>query len=424
MQEALLHYIWKNSLFEQVEYIADTGEKIKIIEPGIHNHDSGPDFTNAKIKIDGTIWAGNVEIHTQASEWYSHNHHSDNNYNNVILHVVASNNKACFNSKGRQIPSIIITADEIIESRYKELIESKNAIPCSNSVYKIDSTRKSLWLSALAVKRLEQKSNYFNELLSYTKNSWEEALFIHLARSFGLKTNALPFELLAKSISLKYLITHPGNTLRNEALLFGQAGFLEEDPLDEYQSKLKKEYEFHRNKYDLKTIDKQLWKFMRLRPMHFPTIRIAQLSDLLSKRSNLLSQTLDCNHITELYSLYGCGVRDYWKNHFTFGKESSPCKKDLGINTLNVIIINTVVPLLFVYGNSKNRNNIKEKAIYFLEQIPPETNRITKMWKKLDLILKNAAESQALIELTESYCAKKHCLNCQIGHLLLNIGKS
>jgi len=421
MQEALLHYLWKNSLFKPKEYTADTGELIKIIEPGLHNHDGGPDFTNARVEIDGTVWAGNIEIHSQASEWYNHNHDSDRSYDNVILHVVTVNNRICYNSQGRQIPCINLSIDEIIQNRYNELFRSKNTIPCSHSVNKIDPTRKSFWLNALTIKRLEKKSSYFQELLSFTKNNWEETLFIHLARSIGLKTNALPFELLAKSISLKFINSQPGNIFRTEAILFGQAGFLEEDAIDEYHRDLKKEYEYHRKKYRLKPIDKHLWKFLRLRPLNFPTIRIAQLSDLLSKNSNLLSQTLSCSKIEEIYSIYSCGVSKYWNNHYTFGNQSTETKKYIGSNALNSIIINTLVPLMFVYGEMKNHNELKERAIYYLEHMPPEKNHITRMWKKLNFVPENAADSQALIELTESYCLKKHCLDCQIGHLILNL---
>jgi len=192
MQEALLHYIWKNSLYNPKDYTADTGEYIKIIEPGIHNTSGGPDFTNAKIEIDGTLWAGNIEIHKEAVEWYNHNHQSNHSYDNVILHVVTKNNRKCYNSKGRQIPTIILETNELLENRYTELIQNKNSIPCSNSVNKIDKVRKSLWQKTLSIERLEQKTTYFHELLTFTKNNWEEALFIQLSRCFGLKINALP----------------------------------------------------------------------------------------------------------------------------------------------------------------------------------------------------------------------------------------
>lgn len=420
MQEALLHYIWKNSLISRKEYTADTGETINIVDPGLYNHDAGPDFTNAKIVIDGTLWVGNVEIHSQASDWYSHHHDSDQSYDNVIVHVVHNNNRSCFNSAGRQIPNILIVPDRNLQKRYNELIDSKDSIPCSRSVKNIDPVRKNFWLNALTIKRLEKKSHYFRELLAFTKNNWEETFFIHLARSIGLKTNAIPFELLAKSVRLKYLNSKPGDVFRTEAILFGQAGFLEKTAKDKYQERLKKEFEFYRKKYNLYPIDKHLWKFLRLRPLNFPTVRIAQLSDLLSRHTHLLSQTLDCRQTEDLFPLYSCSVSEYWKNHYTFGETSNKTGKHLGRHTINSIIINTLAPFMFVYGEFKNHADLKEKAIQFLEELPPEKNHITRMWEKLGFLPKNAADSQALIELTESYCIKKYCLDCQIGHLILN----
>ena len=421
MQEALLHYIWKNSIFESKEFKADSGEVIRIIDPGLYNNDGGPDFTNARIEIAGTLWAGNIEIHLQSSDWYSHQHNTNPVYDNVILHVVSENNRSCYNSAGRQIPCIILPVDELIENRYNQLLQNKNTIPCSKSVAGIDPVRKSFWLNALSIARLENKSRYINELLALTRNSWEDTFFINLARSFGLKTNSLPFELLAKSVFLKHIISHPDNTFRTEAILFGQAGFLEEEPADDYQAMLKKEYDFNRKKYGITPVNKQLWKFLRLRPLNFPTVRIAQLCNLLSKNIQLVSQTLSCSTKEELYRLYSCEVSEYWKSHFNFGKQSAECEKKIGIETINRIIINSIVPFMFVYGKTKNNTQLQETAIRILETLPPEKNQISKLWIKLGSPLKNASDSQALIELTRQYCSKKRCLDCQIGHALLNI---
>ena len=221
-------------------------------------------------------------------------------------------------------------------------------------------------------------------MLNYTKNNWEETFFIHLARSLGLKTNAIPFELLAKSIRLKYLNAKPGDIFRTEAILFGQAGFLEDKLKDEYQEQLKKEFDYHRKKYNLHPIDKHLWKFLRLRPLNFPTIRIAQLSSLLSRHSHLLSKTFDSSQPEDLFPIYTADVSEYWKNHFTFGNPSNETIKEMGRGTIHSLIINTIVPLMFVYGETKNRNELKEKAVEYLEHIPPENNHVIRMWKKLN----------------------------------------
>jgi hypothetical protein len=424
MQEALLHYIWKNSLHKSKEFIADTGEHIKIIEPGFHNQDCGPDFTNARIEIDNTLWAGNIEIHNRSSDWYNHKHHLDQTYDNVILHVVAENNKECYNSKNRHIPCITISPDINTENKYNELIQSKESIPCRNSLDLIDSSRKSLWLSTLTIGRLEHKISYFHGLLVLTKNNWEEAFFIYLARNFGLKINALPFELLAKSIPVKSIYSQPGNLFRTEAILFGQAGFLEETPIDDYQTLLQREFQYHRSKYKLKPLNKDLWKFLRLRPLNFPTIRIAQISDLLTKNAKLLSRTLASSTLNELKEIYLCKVSDYWRTHYTFGIASAHKKKAIGTDSLHGIIINTVIPVLFAYGEIKNRSELKERAISFLEQLPAENNHIIRTWRRLDFPCHHAAESQALLELTEKYCLMRRCLDCQIGNLLLSYSYS
>jgi hypothetical protein len=406
MQESLLQYIWKNSLFQQHKYNADTGESVDIIDPGVHNSDGGPDFTNARVEIDGTTWAGNIEIHIPA-------------YNNVILHVFTHTDRECFNSMGRQVPGIELQFDRGIEKRYRELIASRANIPCHNSLYKLNRALISFWLSALTIERLRLKISAIKELLEFTRNSWEEAFYIYVAHSFGLKINTLPFELVAKSIPLKILALHAKNQKQLEALLFGQAGFLEEVPRDEYQGNLKKEYLYLQAKYKLKPIKKHLWKFLRLRPKNFPTIRLAQFASLINRSKHLFSRTIECEEPGQLVRIYNCHVSEYWKNHYTFGKISEYSEKVLGKSTINSIIINTIIPFMFIFGEHKDNEAIKEKAILLLEKIPSEKNNITRTWASHAIHCRSAAESQALIELTTGYCHYKRCIDCQIGHLIL-----
>jgi hypothetical protein len=420
MQEALLQYIWKQSLFGKKDYIADTGETIKILEPGILNTDGGPDFTNARISIDDTIWAGNVEIHIKSSDWEKHGHHKDGAYNNVILHIVGSVDSHSVNLKGRRIPSIVVQFDISIERKYKQLLEQEKRIACSDSVSKIDKSLISFWLSALAVERLYEKTGYIKNLLDTTNNSWEEAYYIHLSRSFGNKINSTPFELLTKSTPLKVLAKHSNNLFQLEALLFGQAGFLDGDTRDEYHSKLQDEYRFLKNKYQLNSIDGHLWKFLRLRPSNFPTIRLAEFCNLIYKSRSLLSKTLGCNKIEEVQELYDSSVSNYWNTHYVFGKESKHKNKTLGIASINGFIINSVIPFMFVYGGQKNIENLKEQSVRFLEQLSPEKNNITEEWAGCGIKARHAAESQALLQLTNQYCKLKRCLDCQIGNLILS----
>jgi hypothetical protein len=420
MQEALLQYIWKQSLFENIEYTADTGEKIQIFNPGTHNTDGGPDFTNAKISIDETLWAGNVEIHIKSSDWEKHGHDQNGAYNNVILHVANSVDSKCTNQNGRRIPSISLKYDESIERQYKNLVEQDRRIACSVSLTKIDKSLISFWFSSLAVERLYEKTSYIKDLLKTTNNNWEETYYIHLSRSFGNKINSTPFELLSKATPLKVLAKYCNNLFQLEALMFGQAGFLDGKTKDDYHSKLCEEYLFIKNKHQLKSIDVNLWKFLRLRPSNFPTIRLAEFCNLIYKSRSLLSKTLECEKIEDIRELYDCSAGNYWKNHYTFGKESKQKDKTAGIASINGFIINSIIPFMFVYGEHKNNENLKERSVRFLEQLPPENNNISEEWINYGIKPRHAAESQALLQLTNQYCKYKRCLDCQIGNLILS----
>jgi len=419
MQEALLHYIWGNSLFDDIEYTADTGEKIKILKPGSHNHDGGPDFTNAKIFIDETLWAGNVEIHIKSSDWQNHGHHNDAAYDNVIIHIAENIDSTCISNSGRWIPSIQLNYNRQIEYKYNKLVNSLGLIGCSDSLGRLDRSLLTFWLSALAIERLYSKTLIIMNTLSNSGNSWEDAFYIHLARSFGLKINSVPFEMLAKSTPLKILLKHCNNLTRLEALIFGQAGFLDGKPVDSYHSLLQKEYRFLKNKYSLKSIEVYLWKFLRLRPFNFPTIRLAEFSSLIFNSKNLFSVTLDCQNSNQLYEIFRYQVSDYWKNHYTFGNASMEKEKFVGHQTIDSIIINVIIPFMFIYGGQKNNQELKERAIRLLEEIVPENNNIIRKWKAFNIEPRHAADSQALLQLSLEYCAKKKCLDCQIGNLIL-----
>ena len=419
MQETLLHYIWKNSLFDNKEYSADTGEKISIVDTGIHNTDSGPDFTNAKVKINGTLWAGNIEIHKNSSEWTRHMHHQNEAYNNVILHVSLQNDRECINSRGRIIPSIQIHFDPEIEYMYNRLIADHSMIPCHSSLTLLNSSLVCLWLSTLTIERLSAKTAAICNLLKLTKNNWEETFYINLAKSFGLKINALPFELTAKATPIKVVSKHSHNLFELEALLFGQAGLLEDKPLDDYHTLLIGEYRYLQKKYSLKGIESHLWKYLRLRPSNFPTIRIAQFCALIHKSNRLFSITMECGSIEELLETYTCSVSEYWKNHYKFGKEAKHMDKTLGLHAKLSLIINTIIPFMFIYGEHKNLEQLKEKALHLLESIPPESNKIIKKWSEYQVKCRHAGDSQALLQLSNEYCSSKRCLDCQIGNLVL-----
>jgi hypothetical protein len=419
MQEALLQYIWKNNLFCKEVYKSDNGESVEIIDPGKHNMDGGPDFINARIRIDNTLWAGNVEIHKQASEWYKHNHNKNAAYNNVVLHVVIKMDSICYNEAGRQISTIEIKYDKNIEEKYQCLLNTKDNIPCHKSIHIIDRSLLSFWLSALTIERLQSKINRIEELFDFTKNNWEQTLYTLLAQSFGLKINALPFEMLAKKLPHKIVTQYSDNLMQLEALFFGQAGMLKEDNIDEYHEKLKNEYKYLSSKYDLKPLETQIWQHLRLRPKNFPTIRIAQFCSLMNKSGQLLSHIIECKTMEELYNFFNCKVSDYWTNHYAFGKTFNHATGRLGKDKSDSIIINSIVPFLFMYGQKKYDYQISDRAIRFLEVLAPENNHITQLWARNYIVCRNASESQALIELYTNYCNTRRCLDCQIGHLII-----
>ncbi len=418
--ERFLQYVWKFQLFDQTNFFDDKGRKITLIDSGIHNHDSGPDFFNAKVKIDDTVWAGNVEIHVNSSDWKKHAHTRDKSYDNVILQVVYNNDYDVVRTNGVEIPTAEIKINDKLLFEYESLIHSHEPIACAASILNVDNFIINSWLSSVLFERMQTKTEQINHILEHSKNDWEETLYIFTARAFGFKVNAEPFEMLAKSISQKILSKHKGNRFQIEALLFGQAGFLEKNICqDEYFQNLRKEYYFLQSKYSLKPLDEHLWKFLRMRPQNFPTIRISQFAHLISKSSHLFSKIVENVDIDELKKIFDAEASDYWSNHYTFGSESPTMLKTIGKEAVENLIINTVIPFLFIYGKHKDNDAIKDKALNFLEQMKPENNSIIRNWQNIGFNPPNALFSQALIHLTNEYCSKKRCIECRIGLKLM-----
>jgi hypothetical protein len=396
------------------------GDKIEVINPGEYNSDAGPDFFNAKIRIGETIWAGNVEMHIKSSDWMLHNHAVDRAYDNVILHIVTDDDKPATNSKGQQIPTVIIKYPDALEWKLMNLTSSGKWIPCEDSFASFDSFSIRLWLESLMIERLEQKTAQVFDLVNNTQGSWEEAFYQSVARSFGLKANALPFELLAKSTPLKVLGKHKDNLFQIESILFGQSGLLDSiDNHDSYTFSLQKEYKYLQHKFSLTAIDGHLWKFLRMRPTAFPTIRIAQFAMLIHKSTSLFSKIIEVDDIKEIIKLFQVDTSEYWKTHYTLGKESKSTEKRIGAETISVIAINTLVPFIFAYGISKSQNKLKDKAIKLLETIKPESNSIINKFTDLGVIAESAYDTQALIHLKSNYCDAKKCLYCHLGAKLL-----
>lgn len=421
MTEKLLHFIWQFKYRQLNGTLTSQGQKVEIIDPGIQNNDSGPDFFNAKVKIDDTIWAGNAEIHVNASDWYTHGHNSDPAYNNVILHVVQHNDKVTIAENGHQISTLVLQISENLEKEHNELINSTQWIPCADKLKKVDSLTVSAFIDRLMVERLENKTLFVEVLVNSTNGSWEEAFYQAVVRSFGLPSNALPAEMLAKSLPLKTLAKHKNNLFQLEALIFGQSGLFKRfgDIEDAYLISLKIEYSYLQKKFSLTPIDGNLWKFLRMRPSAFPTIRLAQLAALTHKSSSLFSKTMNCDSFDCMTKLFKTTTSEYWQNHYVFGKTSTKRIKTIGQNTISVIAINVAAPFMYAYGKSKGNEELSGKALKILEQLKPETNSIISNFAELGIQSKNAAEGQSLIHLKKNYCDNKECLRCPLGAKIL-----
>jgi len=421
IKEDFLHYLWKYKLYNTSNLTTVDGDVIEVLNSGLHNTDAGPDFFNGKIKIGKTTWAGNIEIHVKSSDWLKHNHQSDKAYHNVILHIVYQYDKPILDSNNNPIPTLELKdiIDEKLLTRYDDLIKSKDWIPCGNQIKMVDTFTLNTWLSRLAIERLERKSEEIQQTLNQNKNDWEQTFYQYLFKYFGLKVNAFPFEQLAKNTPLKIKEKHD-QLLSIEALFYGQAGFLEDEIKDEYYLKLQKEYQFLKAKFKLNPLDKSCWKLLRLRPANFPTIRISQLANLLRNNPRLFSKIIEAKNVTEIQQYFKVNASKYWDKHYQFGEETTTVStKNLGINTINNIIINVIIPFTFVYGKFKQNEELVEKALILLEKTKPENNIIVKTWKDLGVNSINALQTQSLIELKNNYCSPKKCLNCSIGNNIL-----
>ena len=421
MKESFLQFIWENNLYERENIQSDTFDVVEIINSGFRNKDAGPDFFNAKIKIGGQLWAGNVEIHVKSSDWYKHGHHKNKAYNNVILHVVNENDQQIQRDSGEIIPTISIKYNKKYFENYIDLMQENKKIVCSEKISKVESFILKHWQGKLLIERLEQKSILIEQLLEQNNNHWEETFYQYLSKNFGFNKNAVPFELLSKSLPVKYLSKHKNNLFQIEAMLFGQAGFLEDDFLDTYFQSLKSEYSFLQKKYEFKPIKKHLWIFLRLRPINFPTVRLAQFARLIEQSSKLFSEILANKNIKEIQALFEVTASNYWDTHYNFGKESVYKPKKLGKSSIDNILINTVSVFLFVYGKLKANEEYKNRAIELLQNISAENNSIIQNWKSAGIDVNNAFYSQSLIQLNNEYCQKNRCLECEIGSKIIKI---
>lgn len=420
--EELLHYIWKFRLFDRKGLACHRGEKIQIIKPGRHNHDSGPDFESAELRIDDTFWAGNIEIHLRSSDWERHLHHLDAAYDNVILHVVAEYDLPAYRSDGTEIPVLVIS-DRIpshIFSNYHALMAELSWIPCERMFDVKNPLLIKQWLSRLLIERMEDRSRQIGILLEEFKGSWDDAFYISIARNFGFKINAIPFEMLARSLPRQLFGKYKNNIFQIEALVFGQAGFLNEKHTEDYPLKLRSEYMFLKKKHALDPLDRYLWRFMRLRPGNFPTVRLAQFAALMSGTPHLFSQILSMTCSDQIENIFrNLPVNEFWKNHCHFEGSSKTISVRMGNDSILNLLINTVATFLFVYGIKRGSSVYMDKGLNILENIRPEDNAIIRRFIQTGFEPENASDTQALLQLKKYYCDEKKCLSCGIGVQLL-----
>ena len=420
--EEFLHFVWQFRLYDQQQCQTTDGKPLQILHCGFPNKHAGPDFTTAKIIIDGTTWVGQVEVHLKSSDWHGHQHQQDMAYDNVILHVVWEHDSEVKRSDGTVLPTLALK-DKIASSlfdNYQNLITSTNSFPCENQINTVDNFVIGNFLSRVLVERMEDKCAEVFERLAQLNGNWDETFYHFVAKNFGFKVNALPMQVLAQSLPQNLFAKHKDQSSQIEALIFGQAGFLGQRFDEEYPNLLKAEYTFLSKKYGLNPIDVSLWKFLRMRPQNFPTLRLAQFAALIVKSNHLFSKVLEVKNVKELHLLFdSLPIHPFWQTHYHFNKLADKVATQLGKSSIDNLLINTVALFLFAYGKYTGQANFQTRAFYLLESIQPEQNNVISSYFDAGVTAQNAFQTQALLQLRKKYCDMKRCLHCGIGLKLL-----
>lgn len=420
MKEEFIHFVWKQKLYQQTNLKTIANEEVEIIHPGYFNSDAGPDFFNAKIKIDNTIWAGNVEIHLKRSDWISHKHENDPKYCNIILHVIVNNDITPSDETILyQTPTLILQIPNNIVLNYNKIAEHSDTLYCGKELNKLSQLQLKNYLEYILIERLEEKSLAAKQILDESNNCWRTLLYHLLVKTIGGHTNSSTFELLAKNLPYSILIKHSNSQFQLEALLFGTAGFLN-NPVDAYQKELQQEFIFLKTKYNLIPLSEHLWKFLRLRPSNFPTLRIAQLSAIIFKNRGLPEPNKSIKLTLNEVEPYNARVSEYWEKHYHFtAKAQNKKNAAIGTQTLQMILNNVVIPYLFIFNQIQGDVDKMEKIIESIHEMPTENNRITKLWANHGIECKKLGDSQALYHLYTRYCEPKKCIRCRIGQIIL-----
>lgn len=386
--ESLLHYTWRHKLLPLKELHTTDGRQVEIVDPGLYNRtDAGPDFFNAKIKVEGMLWVGNIEIHIKASDWYRHHHDKDKAYDNVVMHVVSEADMDVTTSAGKVLPTLVIPVSDSLRNDYEQLVSSEKYPPCYRVIPSIPKLKVHSWLSALQTERLERKTNAIAERVRQLDGSWEDAYFATLARNFGFGINGEAFDMWAKTIPMSAVAHHRDDLFQIETMFLGIANLL--NKVDE---KYTREFSYLQKKFGLEQMDSVIWRYGRTRPQNFPHVRLLQLAQMYHERKTSLSALLDCKDVKEVGKLY-----------------------NIKGSKLELLVINTAVPVIFAYGRQHAKENLCEKAFDLLESLKPEDNSIVRMWQECGLDVNTAGDSQALIQLKKEYCDRKECLRCRFG---------
>ncbi len=422
LSEKFLHHVWKFGWFNSKSLTTVTGQEIEILHAGLHNHNAGPDFMNARIRMGDTIWWGNVEIHIRASDWYKHNHQSDDNYKNVILHVVLFNDTSIYlhNPGDLQVLDLSQCLDWNIWEAHQEWLNNYRWIPCESAIHKAERAYWCMAIDRLLIERLQDRVEYLFKTLERTGGNWSQVAFVELCKAFGFKSNSLPMEMLANSIPYSIILRHSSDPLQLEALLFGQAGMLQGEMLDDYGMRLRDEYSILKLKHDLTPLSKSIWNFGKVRPSNSPMLRIAQLASVLSRTCQLASSLLNLQE-PELGTLFAAQTHPYWETHKQFGiRRKKPLQTSMGKMSTEQLIINVAARLRFAHGKYHNNVTVMTDALDLLHSIPSEQNQVIRNWNKLGIKSDDAGDSQALIQLYSVYCSQERCIECPIGISLLN----
>ena len=423
--EQLLHYIWKHRILPLRELRTTDGLVVEVIDPGLHNMHAGPDFFNAKLRIDGTLWVGNVEIHERSADWFMHGHDTDPAYDNVVLHVASVIDADVVTANGSQPPQVELHVPPYIVQNYRRLLAADRYPPCRDAVMQLPRLTVHAWMSALSAERLADKCEAIGKRVQQAGGSWEQAFFATIARSFGFGVNSEAFEQWAAQLPLMQVAHHRDDPFQVEALFIGSAGLLDSDAMnasqrtaalnDPYFNRLRSEWSYLAHKFALTAMSRQTWRFLRLRPQNFPYIRLSQLATLYCSRHADLSNITSCGTLDDVRKALHTEVSDYWRTHYTFGSESRPNAKHLSAASIDSLVINAVVPMLYAYGRHRHDEQLAARANDFLEALPPEDNTYIRLWRECGVVADNAADTQAIIQLHTRYCERKDCLRCRFG---------